>query len=206
MKCQNCGEKESNFKYTQIINGVKKQMNLCTECARELGLDDINLNIPINFSNFLSDMFDVYSDNDLFLLNDFKNEINCPNCKMTYDEFLNDGKFGCEDCYDTFKNQIDILLKNIHGANHHVGRIGKHVLSDKNKINKIDNIKNNLINKDTKNIDDKKNETNKEKENKTKLKKQIEELEERLKLEIKEERYEDAAKTRDEIKLLKKEN
>ena len=38
MKCQNCGRKEANVKYTQIINGVKKEMILCSECAKELDL------------------------------------------------------------------------------------------------------------------------------------------------------------------------
>ena len=37
MKCQNCGRKEANVKYTQIINCVKKEMNLCEDCAKEIG-------------------------------------------------------------------------------------------------------------------------------------------------------------------------
>ena len=28
MLCQNCGENEANVRYTQIINGVKKQVKL----------------------------------------------------------------------------------------------------------------------------------------------------------------------------------
>ena len=44
------------------------------------------------------------------------------------------------------------------------------------------------------------------KQNEAKQKNELEKLQERLKIEIKEERYEDAAKTRDEIKKLKKEN
>ena len=32
MKCENCGKNEANVKYTQIINGEKKQMFLCEEC------------------------------------------------------------------------------------------------------------------------------------------------------------------------------
>ena len=32
MVCQNCGKNEANVKYTQIVNGVKKEMVLCEEC------------------------------------------------------------------------------------------------------------------------------------------------------------------------------
>ena len=34
-------------------------MNLCRNCARNLGIDDMAFNMPsINFSNFLGGMFD----------------------------------------------------------------------------------------------------------------------------------------------------
>ena len=36
MKCQNCGKNEANFQYRQIINGKKKELILCSECAKKL--------------------------------------------------------------------------------------------------------------------------------------------------------------------------
>ena len=54
MKCQNCGRKEANIKYTQIINGVKKEMNLCEDCAKELGIGrELNFNMSMNLPSFL---------------------------------------------------------------------------------------------------------------------------------------------------------
>ena len=47
MLCQNCGKNEVNFKYTQVVNGVKKEMALCEKCAKELGLENMDFNIPI---------------------------------------------------------------------------------------------------------------------------------------------------------------
>ena len=55
MLCENCGENEANVKYTQIINGVKKEMSLCNKCSKELGIDKMDFSIPINFSSFLGD-------------------------------------------------------------------------------------------------------------------------------------------------------
>ena len=49
MLCQNCGENEANVRYTQIVNGVKKEMVLCEKCSKELGIGNLNLSMPINF-------------------------------------------------------------------------------------------------------------------------------------------------------------
>lgn len=180
MLCENCGNNEANVKYTQITNGVKKQMNLCEKCANELGLNNISFDMPINFSNFLEDIFE--DEQNLFIPSIAKNKkLICNKCKMSYEDFLKNGKFGCDECYNTFENKIDNLLKNIHGVNRHVGRKAKNINSVSTQG-------------ETKNIE--KNNIESDKTEK------IKELQNRLKQEIKEERYEDAAKTRDEIKKL----
>lgn len=187
MLCQNCNEREANVKYTQIINGVKKEMRLCDSCAKELGIDSISFNMPIHFSNFLEDMWE---DTET-LLPSFTNPsvLSCNKCKMTYDDFVETGKFGCDECYHAFESRLDGLLKNIHGANRHVGRNGKLIGNAVNKQNKEKIVKHQT--------EDKENKKEQQKEE------ELERLQARLKQEIKEERYEDAAKTRDEIKKIK---
>ena len=49
MVCQNCGKNEANVKYTQIVNGVKKEMVLCEECAEKMGISNFKVNMPIHF-------------------------------------------------------------------------------------------------------------------------------------------------------------
>lgn len=100
--------------------------------------------------------------------------------------FLINGKFGCENCYNTFADKIDYLVKNLHGSSRHIGR--------KSKFNKQNETK--LTNK-SETISKKEAENNIE-ENK------LEKLQRKLKEAIKDERYEDAAKIRDEIKELEK--
>ena len=41
MLCQNCGKNEANVRYTQIVNGNKKEMVLCQECAEKMGIGDL---------------------------------------------------------------------------------------------------------------------------------------------------------------------
>lgn len=184
MLCENCGENEANVKYTQIVNGVKKEMKLCEACANELGIGNMDFNMPINLSSFLSEFFDDTEDN--FLPEFTKTEkLQCKECGMTYDEFTHTGKFGCANCYNTFSDKIDMILKNLQASNRHVGRKGKIA---KPILNKVD-IKSKEVKAETK-ID---NDISK-----------IDSLKEDLKQAIKDERYEDAAQIRDEIKKLEK--
>lgn len=185
MLCQNCGENEANVRYTQIINGVKKEMALCEKCSKEFGIGDIDFSMPINFSSFLGDFFDEEKE---FLPNFIKQEkLICNKCGMAYEDFINTGKFGCENCYEIFSKRIDPILKNIHGGNRHIGR----------GINlaKSNNIESGAFINQSKNdvVVDQKEYT---KEN------QLDRLKNDLKKAIQEERYEDAAKLRDEIKKL----
>jgi len=174
MLCDNCGKNEANVKYTQIINGVKKEMKLCEKCSKELGIDDINFNMPIDFSSFLGDLISDYEENNFMPMMPTPKKLKCHYCNTTYSEFLNTGKFGCAECYDAFSNKIESVLKRIHGSNKYLGRKSKKAV---NKVQK-----------------------NQEQKEDDKLKK----LEKDLKQAIKEERYEDAAKLRDEIKKLEK--
>ena len=182
MLCSNCGKNEANVRYTRIINGEKTEFALCEDCAKKMGLEDIDFNIPINFSNFLSDFFE--DDNLLPSFAKIENE-RCPKCGLTYDDFVNNGKFGCAECYDTFSNKLDSILKNLHGTSKHIGR------KPKNIVKAIDT-------QSTKNEEKAKKTEKKVDEKQEKINK----LNKDLQKAIKDERYEDAAKIRDEIKKL----
>ncbi len=187
MLCSNCGKNEANVHYTHVINGDKTEYNLCDECAKKLGIDDIDFSMPISFSNFIGDFFD--EDN---LLPSFSGNMitKCPKCGLTYDEFAKNGKFGCGDCYETFASKIESVLKNLHGSAKHRGRAPQRLAERTTKLTeKEDNTKQDNVKVENKPLVDKTME-------------QIDKLNSDIKLAIKEERYEDAAKIRDEIKKL----
>ena len=190
MLCQNCKKNKANVKYTEIINGEKTQIMLCDKCSYELGIDDINFNMPIDFSSFLGGILeeDSYNTPELIPFFNQVREVKCENCNMTYDEFINKGKFGCANCYDVFSNKIDSILKRIHGSNEYLGRkyVGK-LFEGSNKTGKS-NLKN--------------NENNVGADEPVCPQNKLEKLQKDLKKAIQDERYEDAAKIRDEIKLL----
>ncbi len=199
MKCKNCGKNEANFVYTKIVNGDKQELVLCEECAKKFGLDNIDLdfNMPIHFSNFLSDF---WNDSDELFLNPFKekDDYRCNSCGMTFDEFLNKGKFGCSNCYDTFENKLDEVIKQIHGAQNHIGRKAKLLEGIKEEKEKIAEKIKDAKDKKAEKIAEKEEAKAEQSEEKDKIK----ELKKELNKAIAEERYEDAAKFRDEIKAL----
>ena len=174
MMCQNCGKNEVTFRYTQVINGVKKEFNLCDNCARELGLKDMSFSMPINFSSFFSDFFN--DNTSMFPSIMGAQTLQCKTCGTTFDDFINSGEFGCGNCYDLFEDRISPILKNLQGANRHVGRGYREI--------------------ETKNCNSARKVAPKKEESK------LDKLQKDLQKAIKDERYEDAAKIRDEIKKL----
>lgn len=193
MLCDNCGKREANVRYSENINGKKRTLDLCEECSKKLGISNIDFNMPIDFSSFFGEFMEDFSNSEFLpLFNDVKT-LKCNNCGYTFEDIVNTGKLGCGNCYSVFENKLDPIIKKIQGSNRHVGRIGK-VLDTKisAKMNdKKTNNKENIINKkeESKVGDDK-----------------LKNLQEKLKLAIKEERYEDAAKIRDEIKSITENN
>jgi protein arginine kinase activator len=176
MMCDNCGKNEATVRYSENINGRKKELNLCSQCSQKLGINEMNFNMPIGISDFFGGFFeDMVSNEFAPLLNEVK-QLKCNNCGFTFEDIVNTGKFGCGNCYETFESKIAPLMKEIQGSTKHEGRLNK------SKIN--NNIK----------VD-----TNKDNSKNEKKLSEIETLKDDLKNAIKEERYEDAAKLRDEI-------
>ena len=204
MKCLNCRQNDATVNYLQIINGEKTELFLCKSCAEEFGIDNLDITIPMDFSSFISDFFDNFNEHELLSALTESKVQKCRNCGLSYEEFVKTGKLGCVDCYDVFKDRIDLITKNIQGSSEHKGRGCKLNLSfdesgSKSVAENMCEEKNN-INKDESDFDEKiSNEDAKQNINKNE---EIEILKMKLKAAIKDERYEDAAKIRDKIKEL----
>ncbi len=191
MLCDNCGKREANVRYSENINGRRKELNLCEECSKKLGISHMDFSIPIDFSSFFGEFMEDFATPEFMpLLNEIK-ALKCNNCGSTFEEIANTGKLGCGNCYDVFEERLDPIIRRMQGANRHVGRVGKVIDS------KIDEkITNQSIQKEKK---PNPLENNKKEE-------QLQKLQEQLKQAIKEEKYEEAAKIRDEIKRIEQDN
>lgn len=183
MLCENCGKREANVRYSENINGVKKELHLCDVCSEKLGINhEMSFNFPsLDFSNLFSGFLEDFATPEFMpVLNEMKN-LKCECCGTIFDDIVNTGKYGCPNCYDVFQDRMDPILKKLQGANRHIGRLG--------------NISNNDIKYEK--YSNKEDTTNNEGSNS-----ELEKLQKDLKMAIKEERYEDAANIRDEIKKI----
>src|SRR3989338_435390 len=116
MLCDICGAKEATVHLTEIINDQVTKLNLCEDCAKEKGTE-----MEEHFG--LSDLLAGLSDMGATTEPQVTESIKCPNCGFMYQDFRKVGRLGCSECYEAFKKQLVPLLKRIHGADRHVGKI-----------------------------------------------------------------------------------
>lgn len=123
MLCEKCKNKNAVFFYEENLNGKKKSLSLCKECAEELqGSGEISGTsaFPYTFSPFEDSIF-----GGLFggLANKYVGETKkCKSCGYTVEDFRKSGKAGCADCYKTFSRELEGTIRSIHGGAKHSGR------------------------------------------------------------------------------------
>jgi protein arginine kinase activator len=66
-------------------------------------------------------------------------EIKCPRCGFTQADFKKAGRLGCPECYKTFSEALEGLLKTMHKGTRHVGKVPETLrqtrdLSDRLKV------------------------------------------------------------------------
>ncbi len=102
MLCEKCGKNNATVMYTQIINGQKSTIHICSACAAQESIFE-------NFGSLLS-----FSPRE-----EFSVKI-CPVCSTTLSEFSKTGRVGCGECYKTFRKNAEAMLKKIHGTPKHI--------------------------------------------------------------------------------------
>ncbi|WP_214483883.1 UvrB/UvrC motif-containing protein [Bacillus sp. SM2101] len=127
MICQECNKRPATLHFTKIINGEKAETHVCEHCAQEKGeMFMLANNQGFSINNLIAGLLNMEPSLQEKQRNSFhQNEvIQCEKCKMTYTQFLNIGKFGCSECYKTFKNHLTPILKRFHSGNTiHSGKI-----------------------------------------------------------------------------------
>lgn len=111
MLCENCKKNNATTYFKQSVNGETKEIFLCSECAKKLGLEQ-------GFGNFGFDLLPK-----LFTASAPLSEVRCPSCGMPFSEIANTGKVGCEVCYETFSKRLRPVINRIHGAKKHLGKV-----------------------------------------------------------------------------------
>jgi protein arginine kinase activator len=116
VQCEACGKNEATVHLTEIVNDKVTKLNLCEDCAKEKGAE-----MEEHFG--LSDLLAGLADPGVTAKPEAVATAQCQSCGFTYQDFRKMGRLGCGECYEAFKKELSQLLKRIHSADRHVGKV-----------------------------------------------------------------------------------
>lgn len=179
MLCEKCKIREANIKYTEVINGVKTEHNLCSQCAGESEFGQYSAIFDGEFplGKLLSGLLGMKASSPR---QERFQEVVCPTCKTTYEEFAEKSCFGCSDCYHVFDLLIGSQIKKLQESASHTGKTPRFQMDGKTGSMVSEDGELELTDAE-----------------------QIRCLEQRLKHALNAEEYEEAAVCRDQIKVLR---
>jgi protein arginine kinase activator len=117
MDCDICG-KHAKVHLTQLVGGQIKKIALCDDCAKEKGVTD-----PTGFA--LAEMLLGKTPGKVVQSSPAvaSSGRRCPSCGFTLEDLRRIRRFGCADCYTTFRDDVNQMLRGMHKGAHHVGKV-----------------------------------------------------------------------------------
>ena len=116
MQCCVCKEREAKVHLTQIVGDKMQKVDLCEECAKQKGVND-----PAGFS--LADLLLGLGASQEMEQAAGSSDLKCPHCGFTHADFKKAGRLGCSECYVTFAEGLEGLLKSMHKGIKHTGKV-----------------------------------------------------------------------------------
>ena len=118
MLCDICHKNNATVHLTEIINERVVEMHICQACAQSKANE---LNKHLNISGFLGSLADMIGSPSR------ESPLKCSSCGLSYEEFKKKGRLGCGNCYVAFRKLLLPLLKKVHSATQHTGKIPVHI-------------------------------------------------------------------------------
>lgn len=119
MKCQKCNKNEANTHVKRVINGEFEEYHLCSECAKEMGYNNVFSDFTSSFADDFNSLFGSFFENALPARTQ---ATRCETCGTSYNDIASSGMMGCANCYDVFSDRILPTIRRIHGNTTHMGK------------------------------------------------------------------------------------
>lgn len=117
MTCESCGSADAVVHVMHIEKNEMNTLHLCEQCANERGVEQTPPPNNLALSGLLEQVAQTGAQGDQEL------EGECGFCGLTLADFKAKGRFGCPHCYVSFEHGLRRLLRRIHGASRHVGKV-----------------------------------------------------------------------------------
>lgn len=138
MLCCICKEKEATVHLTQISGDKMQKVDLCEECAKIKGVND-----PTGFS--LADLLLGLGASQEIEQAGGGAEIKCARCGFSQADFKKAGRLGCSECYQTFSEALEGLLKTMHKGTRHVGKVPETLRQTRDLSDRLKSLQKKLI-------------------------------------------------------------
>ena len=116
--CDECGIRPATIRITTIVNGEKRDRNLCSECMA--GSQRFKKDFS-NLAGHLNGLLDALKSGASKSEEPIP-EIECSRCGTTYEQYRKSGMVGCAQCYSDFREPLQAMMSRVHGHTQHVGR------------------------------------------------------------------------------------
>lgn len=150
MICQECNQRPATLHFTNYSNGEKSELHLCEICAQEKGeLFMMNNGPAFPINSLLAGLLNIEPGFQEKKKKIYETEqvVQCPQCSMTFPQFVKVGRFGCATCYDAFREQLTPIVRRLHSGNSvHIGKIPKRIGGDLHLRKTVDELKQTLKN------------------------------------------------------------
>jgi protein arginine kinase activator len=117
-KCIRCS-KPATLHITDIREGQVHALHLCETCAHDYLSGGTPSHAMTDAEALAEKIQESGGDRD-----DLE-QLVCPSCGVSYQEFRSEGRLGCPHDYQAFESELTPLIENIHGDTQHTGKCPK---------------------------------------------------------------------------------
>ena len=137
MLCMICKQNAAQVHLTQIDGDKMKKVDVCEECAKHKGLNDsvgvamVDVLLGLGASQEIVEASGGVG-------------IKCPVCGFTDADFKKAGRLGCSQCYTSFAEGLEALLKTMHKGTKHIGKTPHSVKQRRDLSDRLKNLQKKL--------------------------------------------------------------
>lgn len=102
MQCERCRHKDATVHLTEIIKGVRSEVHLCEQCARDIGLNSKLNSCSLSIPDMMSYLDEGAGSGRV-----------CRFCGSSDADLDSSGRVGCPHCYEALAEQIAALYPEV---------------------------------------------------------------------------------------------